>query len=435
MNKLTIILGLMLLAAFQSLSQTQTHQQPSTPAECLKAVQDYQQQQMKAALAAGQRPDREAIQTKKVAMAKEYAARFLMASVAVKDLNALAQLYVEANQPELAWAAISRHLETPGISEAEHAATLEIAAGIALSPSGTQEGAAKAETYIVQLDALSDAVTMNKFNAHARIGDYYRYADMDEKILEHENKILALAKKVGPDERKIVGERLVESYINLAPVYGNRGEADQALAILRKGLAELAEAPNAKERINEAMQSYLLVGQPAAPIEAEYWINAEPETKRIDLRGQVTLLQFTAHWCGPCRKSYPAMLGFHERYAKDGLRVMFATKLYGFFEKQSGLKPEEELAANKKYYVEHHHLPFRIAVKQWKRDVTSDGKQESFLDVNEARYFIGGYPTIVVIDKQGIIRLMMYGWDLANESKLARLIEKLLAESVANSKH
>jgi hypothetical protein len=79
-------------------------------------------------------------------MAKECAARFSVASVAVKDLNVLAQLYVEANQPELAWAAISRHLETPGISEAERAETLEIAAGIALSLSGTQEGAAKAET-------------------------------------------------------------------------------------------------------------------------------------------------------------------------------------------------------------------------------------------------------------------------------------------------
>jgi thiol-disulfide isomerase/thioredoxin len=275
---------------------------------------------------------------------------------------------------------------------------------------------------------------MNKINAHAGIGDYYRYADMDEKILEHENKILDLAKKFGPDERKTVGQRLVESYINLAPVYGNRGEADQALAMLRKGLAELAEVPNAKERINEAMQSYLLVGQPAAPIEAEYWINAEPGTRHVDLRGQVTLLQFTAHWCGPCRKSYPAMLGFHERYAKDGLRVMFVTNLYGFFEKQSNLKLEDELAANKNYYVAHHRLPFQIAVKQWKKDPASDGNRESGLDANEARYFIGGYPTIVVIDKQGIIRLMMYGWDPANESKLARLIEKLLAESVANSK-
>jgi hypothetical protein len=128
------------------------------------------------------------------------------------------------------------------------------------------------------------------------------------------------------------------------------------------------------------------------------------------------------------------MLGFHERFAKKGLRVIFVTKTYGYFGERSGLTPEDELAANREYYVDHHGLPFKIAMAESKMEASREANSASRREANEARYLVSGYPTIIVADKQGIIRLKMGGWDPANETRLTRLIEKLLAAPVAKDK-
>jgi hypothetical protein len=47
---------------------------------------------------------------------------------------------------------------------------------------------------------------------------------------------------------------------------------------------------------------------------------------------------------------------------------------------------------------------------------------------NDKNYEVGGIPQINIIDRQGRIRLIMVGYDDANEAQLAKLIESLLKE-------
>ena len=41
-----------------------------------------------------------------------------------------------------------------------------------------------------------------------------------------------------------------------------------------------------------------------------------------DYDGQVVLLNVWATWCLPCREEMPSIQALHERYAKDGLKVV-----------------------------------------------------------------------------------------------------------------
>jgi hypothetical protein len=47
---------------------------------------------------------------------------------------------------------------------------------------------------------------------------------------------------------------------------------------------------------------------------------------------------------------------------------------------------------------------------------------------NDEAYKVGAIPQIQLIDRKGRIRLIMVGYDDANEARLAKIIEGLLAE-------
>jgi thiol-disulfide isomerase/thioredoxin len=38
--------------------------------------------------------------------------------------------------------------------------------------------------------------------------------------------------------------------------------------------------------------------------------------KEMPMDGAVTLLEFTAHWCGPCRESYPGVNRLRSQFAR-----------------------------------------------------------------------------------------------------------------------
>jgi thiol-disulfide isomerase/thioredoxin len=405
--------------------------EPQTLAECLKAVRDYAGQQYKATQAAGRQPDLEAITREKLELAGRFARRFPLDQVQGKDLEVLARLLVEAGDAGGADRALAARLATPGLGAADQAEALMTGVEIAMTAPITEAALARAAGYAARLDALPGAPVRTRVAAHARLGGYYRGVDVDEQIAEHMSAVLALAGELAPADRQALGSSLVNAYTSLAEVYGDREQADQAITLLKRGLTDLSDIPAAKRSLPAVIARYGLVGTRGAPIEAPDWLNAEPGPATLDPAGRVTLLQFTAHWCGPCRKSYPTVLKLYERFAPRGLRVVFSTQYYGFFEKQRSLAPKDELAADRQYFVEHHGLPFKIAIEPQKQ-APDRGEPGAGRRWTEDKYFVAGIPQIVVLDRRGIIRLIVIGWDQANEGRLAALIERLLAEPATN---
>jgi hypothetical protein len=107
------------------------------------------------------------------------------------------------------------------------------------------------------------------------------------------------------------------------------------------------------------------------------------------------------------------------KYGSKGFRVVLATQLYGYFEGNRNITADMEVEYDRKYFAEHG-LDVPIAIGP-----ESSGNAR---DLNEEHYKVGGIPQIHLIDKKGRIRLVMVGYDDANEPKLGKLIEGLLNE-------
>ena len=427
---LTVVLSLSLVAGLAAFTSQQQAAEPQTIADCLKAAREYVSVKYRAARAAGEQPNIQALNQQKVEVARGYAARFPVDRVEGRDLPLLAQLLIEANDATGAKAAVTRRLAMPALNDAEKAEALLAGVGIGFAPPISDAGLAIAEDYTRQLDRLKPAALDQRLDAHNRLGSYYRGADVDDKIFEHMSAVLDLAATLPPEKKKALGFRLVNAYTSLAEVHGDRGEADKAVAVLKRGLTDLAAVAEAQKYIPGVIDRYSLVGKRAGVVEAPYWLNADPGTKSIDPVGKVSLVQFTAHWCGPCRKSYPAMVRLHDRFAASGLQIIFSTQFYGFFEQRRPLSVEDELAADREYFLGHYKIPFKVAIEPQKpmpgpQDTAPAAGARTW---SEDRYFVSGIPQMAIVDKKGIVRLIMVGWDPTNEPRIAKLFEGLVGE-------
>ncbi len=418
---------LVLLMVVSNVNATQ-QSEPRTVAECLKAVQQYSDRQEEAAQKVGRRPDYRAYQAQAKELARQYAARFKPQEVKGADLLSLALLYLEAGESVQARAAIEQRLNEVKLAESDRAEALATAVVVLTRASPSVADIQLAEDYTARLDALSDAALKQKIAAHKRLGGYYNGNEIEEdKLLGHDVAVLRLVAQLPPAERETYARQNLSLYGRISTNYGNQGLIEKARETCQQGIAETVRQKRTKLEYDRCTGLYSLFGRPGAPLKGAYWLNAAPETKQLDLAGRVTLIQFTAHWCVPCRKSYPDLLKLHQQFQARGLEVVLSTKLYGYFSGRQDLKPEEEFAANREYYLEHHKLPFKIAVEpQLDLSDQTAAADAAWRASNEGKYFVSVFPQHVLLDKRGIVRQILFGWGSANQTRLTRMIEQLL---------
>lgn len=385
---------------------------PATPAGCVKAVRDYALTQQRA-LARVTAESVRKIETDKVAMAQSCAARFDAATIAETELPGLIALYAEANQPERASAALTRALASRTLPAAARGDVLAQAVLSGLREPKSDARNARLETYVDQLDRLSDDLLDLKISTHARMNGYYRADDIDDGIIKHSTWLIDRAAGFTPAQRTTYGSTIVSAYINMAEALFGRGQNDRAHALLTAARSGWSDIRNASRMLDPVIARYALLGTIGTPISASRWLNAPPGTT-LPMPGAVTILEFTAHWCVPCKESYPGLKRLLAKYGPRGLRVVLATELYGYFGTERPLTPDEEFARDRDYWA-HEGLAVPIAVA----DPDSP---------NDKAYEVGGIPQIHVLDRHGRIRLIMVGYDDANEAGLSALIEKLLKE-------
>ncbi|MBI5879288.1 MAG: TlpA family protein disulfide reductase [Chloroflexi bacterium] len=117
------------------------------------------------------------------------------------------------------------------------------------------------------------------------------------------------------------------------------------------------------------------------------------------LRGQVVVLNFWATWCAPCRAEMPAMQSVYERRKGDGLALVGVNQM----EDPGTIAP----------FLAQYQLTFPVAL-----DPTGDWSQ---------RYRVLGLPTTYFINRQGVIRDVVFGGPM-DPALLASKIDALLRE-------
>jgi thiol-disulfide isomerase/thioredoxin len=149
-----------------------------------------------------------------------------------------------------------------------------------------------------------------------------------------------------------------------------------------------------------------MVGKPAPTLGGDYWLNdnAKPYADGV------TMIIFTANWCHSCRESYPTVEKLSTDLKGKGLQTVLAVSLDGVFEGVQMANPDQEVAANKTYFVEKHKFGYPIAIQNPAVHKASDGESQDST-ANSMKFHLRGLPQFIVVDKKGVVRAVLVGWD------------------------
>lgn len=163
-------------------------------------------------------------------------------------------------------------------------------------------------------------------------------------------------------------------------------------------------------RLKRREPQYKLLGTPAPELASiERAIPAAPKTL-ANLRGKVVLLDFWATWCGPCIESFPALTALYQDFQKDGFEILGITRYYGSVE--GGWVDNAAEYDFLQRFRQTNKLPYDFLI--------------AASDSNHHAYGVSAIPTMIIIDRQGIIRYADTG--AGKEDEIRAVIEKLLAE-------
>ncbi len=195
-------------------------------------------------------------------------------------------------------------------------------------------------------------------------------------LAETKTLVAALLKTKRVDDDSFLEAAVGASIEVEARIMAARGNRDKAVAFLE------SEVPHWKTwwieaRIHKNLDLLTLEGQPAPELDASY-------------RGRPVLLFLWAHWCGDCKAEVPILARLMETYGPKGLVLAGPTQLYGYTA-AGAATPETETR-----YIDQVRRQFYATLGSMSAPLSTENFQ---------RYGCSTTPTLVLLDRAGIVRL------------------------------
>jgi len=230
------------------------------------------------------------------------------------------------------------------------------------------------------------------------------YDKADAYAEEARKMALEMLKGRNVDEDKWLPTALGASEEVHAQVLGARGENDQAVEFLKGELKAYGDT-SLVERIHKNINLLSLEGKPAPALNEDVWFGSKPPAL-ASLKGHPVVLFFWAHWCPDCKAEIPILAKVMQKYEPQGVKLIGPTKYYGYVSRGQDATPEVEKPyidqVRKQYYAPLGDMPAPLD------------------NANFTNYGASTVPTLVMIDKKGVVRLYHPG-NLTEEELTAQL--------------
>jgi thiol-disulfide isomerase/thioredoxin len=175
-----------------------------------------------------------------------------------------------------------------------------------------------------------------------------------------------------------------------AHVHAERGARADAIYLLQQELASY-RTTSIRTRIQKNINLLTLEGKVAPALDSPEYLGPVAPGAVGALKGKPVVLFFWAHWCPDCKVMSTVLETLLAKYRDQGLTVVAPTQRYGYVAKRAPAPPAEEMA----YMAQIRDQVYPWLAREW----------VPVSEENLKNYGASTTPTVVLVDRAGIVRL------------------------------